>query len=252
MTITDFGWDEFSAMQVWPIPDKIDFHICFRSSLSRSINEILGGESMNRDISSFDAPLEETIRNSLLLQFAFLQSVHGSTAVKVFLPGTISKSDLFVQTAQIFFCYEHVRFILRNGVLYGILASGVKEKARDTFGSLLESGRLNPFLSFCAKNAGNRLETLFKPGDLSLYEVKEIKHRPDKASGDLVKFADFLKEQKKLSYQIFGNTFGFPICGYFWNELLENEALQFVLSRFERTFYIEEEATKQSSGFYLL
>ena len=245
MMIAEFDWDEFSALPVLPPPNEITF-LPF-SIGSHLICGPYGNVKRDESLSlPSDDLLKEIAANRIDLQFCLLQSICGQSAANIYIDSRISKSDLFRTVLPFSYCYHFVQLEQRNGILYGIAASGLNPNAREIFISLFKSRQLNPFVSFCADGI-LCADQINITGDLSLYEIKGSKSN-GQMSGDIVNFTDFLVDQKRK----YSGAVILPLYGYFLNELLQSEAIIFLLGKFSRVFYVEETATKLSLGFYFL
>ncbi len=67
-------------------------------------------------------------------------------------------------------------------------------------------------------------------------------------SEGILNFADFLVDQKRK----YSGAVILPLYGYSLTDLLKNEEIVFLFSKFRRTFFLEETTTKLSCGFYFL
>lgn len=247
MMITEFDWDEFSALPVLPPPNEITF-LPF-SIGSQLICEPYGNDKRDEDLNlPSDNSLREITANRIDLQFCLLQSICGQSAANIYI-SRISKSDLFRTVLPFSYCYHFVQLEQRSGILFGIAASGLNTNAREIFLSLFKSRQLNPFISFCAERilSADHADHIDITGDLSLYEIGDSKSN-DQISEGILNFTNFLVGQK----QKYSGAVLLPLYGYSLTELLQSEAVIFLLSKFSRVFYVEETATKLSRGFYFL
>ena len=132
MMITESDWDEFSALPVLPPANEITF-------LPFSIgSHLICGPYCNdkRDEDLFlpsDDSLKEIAANRIDLQFCLLQSICGQSAANIYIDSHISKSDLFRTVLPFSYCYHFVQLEQRNGILFGIVASGLNTNAKDIF-----------------------------------------------------------------------------------------------------------------------
>ena len=173
MMIAEFDWDEFSALPVLPPPNEITF-LPF-SIGSHLICGPYGNVKRDESLSlPSDDLLKEIAANRIDLQFCLLQSICGQSAANIYIDSRISKSDLFRTVLPFSYCYHFVQFEQRNGILYGIAASGLNPNAREIFISLFKLRQLNPFVSFCADGI-LCADQINITGDLSLYEIKGSK-----------------------------------------------------------------------------
>lgn len=246
--ITEFDWNEFSALPVLPPPNEITF-LPF-SIGSHLICELYGNDKRDESLSlPPDDSLKEITANRIDLQFCLLQSICGQSAANIYLDSRMSKSDLFRTVLPFSYCYHFVQLEQRNGILFGIAASGLNTSAREIFLSLFKLRQLNPFIAFCAERifSAAYADHTDITGKLSIYEIKDSKSSYQ-MSEDIVDFTNFLVNQKRK----YSGAVILPLYGYFLTDLLQSEAIVFLLGKFSRVFYVEETATKLSRGFYFL
>lgn len=150
MMITKFDWAEFTVLSV--PREKITFSpFSIGSTGTQFIHVSYGNDKNDADLHlPSNESLKEILASRIDLQFCLLQSICGQSTASIFIDSHMSKSNLFQTVLPFSFCYRFVRFEQHNGILWGIVASGLNTNARKIFISVFRSKQLNPFISICA------------------------------------------------------------------------------------------------------
>ena len=211
--------------------------------------QLMGSKKLQpSECSSFpmeDIALEKEISGSLPLQFTLLWAYSGSTSADFTSPKTREPKEFQHIISTMLHCFRSVHPRYQKGEICFITGTGLLPNAQDMFRQLFSQQKLHPCIQFLA----SRVEPESRaPFEQSLYEIHNLLFDPSQVSEEAKEFAAFLKSRCELT----GDVTACPLSGYSFSELDRNADCSYILSRFSRSFYMEETETKLSCGFYLL
>ncbi|WP_277668848.1 hypothetical protein [Caproiciproducens galactitolivorans] len=243
MYVTAFDWHDFTGL--YKYSDSRPSGSCLWNK-EKNLIDCVFTDGTEIQFSPSAKSLSKEIQSSLPLQFAFMNSaIYGSTSGEIAFSDRLGTEEFKHMASVLVKCYQQVKFYLRNGELYKIRGGDLLPYARKVYRQLFLSGKLHPCILLLASRAGR----ITSPdSSLTLFEVHETKYQESDISSDVVEFASFLKKRSEA----FDDIISISFYGYSFEEWSHNDTINYILSQFSRNFYIEENGTNCSYGFYLL
>lgn len=240
MTLTPFDWHSLYEMFSTYSLKHGSCHLnketnCIDCHLPKGLNVQFPLKTIN---------LEKDIINSLPIQFALFYSITRNSINQVVTPEMVKDDEFQKLISILLICYSHVHPYFKDGYLYSININGITMMAKNLFQRLFISRKLHPCIEFLS----SRTRCTVQDTEKTVYEIKDFSYKLISPSADLITFTEFLKTRKHF----LKNVISFPCYGFTFSDLSKSSIIQYIISQFSRSFYIEESNTKISCGFYLM